>query len=115
MVLVIESMEASGKLAMVGIIALAKANEAKRQMLSMFVLDDGHERASNAELLTCGLRHESLRGFIAGVMLSLKVLDGVDPIEEFDAFMASLDEAEKGALEHAFSREVERYSETGEA
>ncbi len=109
----IESMEASGKLAMVGIIALAKANEAKRQMLSMF--DAGHERVSNAELLTCGLRHESLRGFIAGVMLSLKVLDGVDPIEEFDAFMASLDDAEKGALEHAFSREVERYSETGEA
>lgn len=113
MVLVIESMEASGKLAMVGIIALAKAEQARGQMLSMF--DAGHERASNAELLACGLRHESLRGFIEGVMLSLKVLDGVDPIEEFDAFMASLDDAEKGALEHAFSREVERYSETGEA
>lgn len=113
MVLVIESMEASGKLAMVGIIALAKAEQAKSQMVSM--MDAGHEGASNAEVLTCGLRHESLRGFIAGVMLSLKVLDGVDPIEEFDAFMASLDDAEKGALEHAFSREVERYSETGEA
>ena len=112
MVLVIESMEASGKLAMVGIIAMARANEAKRQMLAMF--DAGHERVSNAEVLTCGIRHESLRGFIAGVMLSLKVLDGVDPIEEFDAFMATLDDAEKGALEHAFSREVERYSETGE-
>lgn len=109
----IESMEASGKLAMVGIIALAKAEQAKGQMVSM--MEAGHERVSNAELLTCGLRHESLRGFIAGVMLSLKVLDGVDPIEEFDAFMASLDDAEKGALEHAFSREVERYSETGEA
>lgn len=108
----IESVEASGKLAMVGIIALAKAEQAKMQMVSM--MDAGHERVSNAELLTCGLRHESLRGFIAGVMLSLKVLDGVDPIEEFDAFMASLDDAEKGALEHAFSREVERYSETGE-
>lgn len=109
----IESMEASGKLAMVGIIALAKANEAKGQMVSM--MDAGPKKFGTAELLTCGLRHESLRGFIAGVMCSLKVLDGVDPIEEFDAFMASLDEAEKGALEHAFSREVERYSETGEA
>lgn len=109
----IESMEASGKLAMVGIIALAKANEAKGQMLSM--LDAGHERVSNAELLTCGLRHESLRGFISGVMFSLKVLEGIDPIEEFDAFMGSLDEAEKGALGYAFSREVEHYSETGEA
>lgn len=108
----IESVEASGKLAMVGIIALAKAEQAKGQMLSM--LDAGPERVSNAELLTCGLRHEALRGFISGVMLSIKVLDGVDPIDEFDAFMASLDDAEKGALEHAFSREVERYSETGE-
>lgn len=109
----IDSVEASGKLAMVGIIALANANEAKGQMVSM--MDAGHERASNAEVLAYGLRHESLRGFIAGVMLSLKVLDGVDPIEEFDAFMASLDEADKGALEHAFACEVERYSETGEA
>lgn len=113
MVLVIESVEASGKLAMVGIIALARAEQAKMQMASM--IDAGPERVSSAEVLTCGLRHESLRGFIAGVMFSLKVLDGVDPIEEFDAFMASLDDAEKGALEHAFSREVERYSETGDA
>ena len=113
MVLVIESVEASGRLGLVGIIAMAKAERAKRQMLAMF--EAGHEMVSNAELLTCGLRHESLRGFIAGVMLSLKMLDGVDPIEEFDAFMESLDDAEKGALEHAFSREVERYSETGEA
>lgn len=109
----IESVEASGRLGLVGIIAMAKAERAKRQMLAMF--EAGHEMVSNAELLTCGLRHESLRGFIAGVMLSLKMLDGVDPIEEFDAFMESLDDAEKGALEHAFSREVERYSETGEA
>lgn len=111
MVLVIESVEASGKLAMVGIIALARAEQAKMQMASM--IDAGPERVSSAEVLTCGLRHESLRGFIAGVMFSLKVLDGVDPIEEFDAFMASLDDAEKGALEHAFACEVERYSETG--
>lgn len=109
----IESMEASGKLAMVGIIALAKAEQAKVQMKSM--LDAGPERVSTAEVLTCGLRHESLRGFISGVTFSLKVLEGIDPIEEFDAFMGSLDEATNGALEFAFSREVEHYSETGEA
>lgn len=67
-----------------------------------------------SNVLVAGLCSESLRGYLAGVMTAIRVLDGRDALESFREFSDGLDETSRKTLEFDFREQVEHYSETGE-
>lgn len=109
----IESSMASVKLAMMGLVALSALDAAKGEVETAIDEITGG-RMSTTKVLTCGLKEESLRGYVAGIMSAIKVIEGADPFDEFHAYERLIDGAANDALEHAFACEVEHYSESGE-
>lgn len=100
--------EARADLMLVGMLAQAKRDEYNVKLIKSVSEHDG----SNA--LVAGLCSEGIRGYCAGVMTAIRVLDGRDALEFFREFSDGLDEASQKALEFDFREQVEHYSETGE-
>lgn len=100
--------EIKAELMLVGVLAHAKKSE-----FSAKVFEAVNNHASS-ELLVAGLNEEAIRGYCAGVMTAIRVLDGRDALEFFREFSDGLDEASQKALEFDFREQVEHYSETGE-
>lgn len=99
------------KLAAMSMLSMLRAEAYDHELLDMLA-DEG---ASMDAILTQGLKHEAMHGFMAGVTACVGVLDGDDPIEAFREFADFLEHKERAVLERSFSAQVEHYSETGEA
>lgn len=99
------------KLAAIGMLAMLRAEAYDNELLGMLA-DEG---ASMDAILTQGLKHEAMHGFMVGVTACVGVLDGDDPLDAFREFADLLEQKERAVLERSFSAQVERYSETGEA
>lgn len=100
--------EAKTDLMLIGMLAQAKRRECDAKLIESF---DNHD---DSNTLVAGLCSESLRGYLAGIMTAIRVLDGRDALEFFREFSDGLDETSRKTLEFDFREQVEHYSDTGE-
>lgn len=100
--------EAKADLMLIGMLAQAKRSECDAKLIKSV---NDHD-SSNA--LVAGLCNESLRGYLAGILTAMRVLNGEDALEFFREFSDGLDETSQKTLEFDFREQVEHYSETGE-
>ena len=102
-----------GKMLALAMLALCKEAECKEATLR--IIGENAHVASTDETITGGLMAVEVGGFARGVIAALKVLEGGDPFDEFDKYVASVEETARKTLEAQFQMQVERYSETSEA
>lgn len=100
--------EAKADLMLVGMLAQAKRSECDAKLVKSVNDHDG------SNVLVAGLCSESLRGYLAGILTAMRVLNGEDALEFFREFSDGLDETSRKTLEFDFREQVEHYSETGE-
>lgn len=100
--------EAKADLMLIGMLAQAKRDEYNAKLIKSVSEHDG------SNVLVAGLCSEGIRGYLAGVMTAIRVLNGEDAFEFFREFSDGLDEASRKTLEFDFREQVEHYSETGE-
>lgn len=100
--------EAKADLMLIGMLAQAKRSECDAKLMESF---DNHD---DSNMLVASLCSESLRGYLAGILTAMRVLNGEDALEFFREFSDGLDETSRKALEFNFRKQVEHYSETGE-
>lgn len=100
--------EAKADLMLIGMLAQAKRDEYNTKLIKSVSEHDG------SNVLVAGLCSEGIRGYLAGVMTAIRVLNGEDAFEFFREFSDGLDEASRKTLEFDFREQVEHYSETGE-
>lgn len=100
--------EAKADLMLIGMLAQAKRSECDAKLMESF---DNHD---DSNMLVASLCNESLRGYLAGIMTAIRVLNGEDALEFFREFSDGVDEVSQKALEFSFREQVEHYSETGE-
>lgn len=100
--------EAKADLMLVGMLAQAKRRECDAKVIESF---DNHD---DSNTLVASLCSESLRGYLAGILTAMRVLNGEDALEFFREFSDGLDETSRKTLEFDFRKQVEHYSETGE-
>lgn len=101
--------ETRGKLAMVALMSLVSKNKYEAKALA------ATHRDSVDEMVIAMMASEATRGFMCGVSACLAIFEGNDGIAVYRDFIDALDDAGKKSLESDFKRQVERYSETGEA
>lgn len=100
--------EAKADLMLIGMLAQAKRSECDAKLVKSVSEHD------SSNVLVAGLCSESLRGYLAGIMTAIRVLNGEDALEFFREFSDGLDETSRKTLEFDFREQVEHYSETGE-
>lgn len=101
--------EAKADLMFISMLAQAKHNEYDEKLIKSMSDYDG------SNTIVAVLCSEILRGYLAGVMTAIRVLNGEDALEFFREFSDGLDEASRKTLEFDFREQVEHYSATGEA
>ena len=100
--------EIKAELMLIGMLAQAKRREYDAKVIESF---DNHD---DSNTLVASLCNESFRGYLAGIMTAIRVLNGEDALEFFREFSDGLDETSRKTLEFSFREQVEHYSETGE-
>ncbi len=100
--------EIKAELMLIGMLAQAKRREYDAKVIESF---DNHD---DSNTLVASLCNESFRGYLAGIMTAIRVLNGEDALEFFREFSDGLDETSRKTLEFDFREQVEHYSETGE-
>ena len=100
--------EEKADLMLIGMLAQAKRSECDAKLIKSVNDHDG------SNTLVAGLCSESLRGYLAGILTAMRVLNGEDALEFFREFSDGLDETSRKTLEFDFREQVEHYSETGE-
>lgn len=100
--------EAKADLMLIGMLTQAKRSECDAKLVKSVSEHD------SSNVLVAGLCSESLRGYLAGIMTAIRVLNGEDALEFFREFSDGLEEASRKTLQDDFREQVEHYSETGE-
>ena len=104
----VKIIEAKADLMLIVMLSQAKRREYDAKVIESF---DNHD---DSNTLVASLCNESFRGYLAGIMTAIRVLNGEDALEFFREFSDGLDETSRKTLEFSFREQVEHYSETGE-